>query len=181
MLIVKDTLQQTVGIKSERTLGNYLLYLNQTYLISTINRYSSKSRERTRGEKAYAIDVAFMDKRENAFSGENLGWRLETIVYLELRRKAGTDKDIYYYHDRSAEADFVVCDGNRALAVYQVSYDISNEKTKRREIRGCIAGAKATKCDKVYLITANESGLVEAGGYKIRIIPVWEWLVREEL
>lgn len=181
MLIVKDTLQQTVGIKSERTLGNYLLYLNQTYLISTINRYSSKSRERTRGEKAYAIDVAFMDKRENAFSGENLGWRLETIVYLELRRKAGTDKDIYYYQDRSAEADFVVCDGNRALAVYQVSYDISNEKTKRREIRGCIAGAKATKCDKVYLITANESGLVEAGGYKIRIIPVWEWLVREEL
>ena len=181
MLIVKETLQQTVGIKSERTLGNYLLYLNQTYLISTINRYSSKSRERTRGEKAYAIDVAFMDKRENAFSGENLGWRLETIVYLELRRKAGTDKDIYYYQDRSAEADFVVCDGNRALAVYQVSYDISNEKTKRREIRGCIAGAKATKCDKVYLITANESGLVEAGGYKIRIIPVWEWLVREEL
>lgn len=181
MLIVKDTLQQTVGIKSERTLGNYLLYLNQTYLISTINRYSSKSRERTRGEKAYAIDVAFMDKRENAFSGENLGWRLETIVYLELRRKAGTDKDIYYYQDRSAEADFVVCDGNRALAVYQVSYDISNEKTKRREIRGCITGAKATKCDKVYLITANESGLVEAGGYKIRIIPVWEWLVREEL
>ena len=37
-------------------------------------------------------DVAFMDKRENAFSGENLGWRLETIVYLELlRRKAVTE------------------------------------------------------------------------------------------
>ena len=179
---MKDTLQQTVGIKSERTLSNYLLYLNQTYLISTINKYSSKSRERTRCEKAYAIDVAFMDKRENAFSGENLGWRLETIVYLELlRRKAGNGEDIYYYQDRSAETDFVVCDGNRAIAVYQVCYDISKEKTRKREIRGCIAGAKATKCDKVYLITANESGLVEFDGYKIQIIPVWEWLVKDEI
>ena len=176
-LIVKDTLQNIIGIKSERTLGNYLMYLNQTYLISTISKYSSKSRERARNEKSYAIDVAFMDKRENAFSGENLGWRLETIVYLELlRRKAGTGNDIYYYQSRSAETDFVVCDGNKTLAVYQVSYDISNEKTRRREIKGCIAGAKATKCDNIYLITNHESETIEVAGYTIQVVPIWEWL-----
>ena len=181
-IIVKDALQDIMGIKSERTLGNYLLYLNQTYLISTINKYSSKSRERTRGEKVYAIDVAFMDKRENAFSGENLGWRLETIVYLELlRRKASTENDIYYFQSRSAEADFVVCDGNKTLAVYQVSYDISNEKTRKREIRGCIAAAKATKCTNLFLITDHESETIEEDGYTIHVIPVWEWLTRESL
>ena len=181
-IIVKDTLQQTIGIKSERTLGNYLMYLNQTYLVSTINKYSSKSRERTRGEKSYAIDVAFMDKRDNALSGENLGWRLETMVYLELlRRKAGTENDIYYFQGRSAEADFVVCDGNKALAVYQVSYDISNEKTRKREIRGCIAGAKATQCDNLFLITDHESETIEQDGYTIQVIPVWEWLTREDM
>lgn len=179
-LIVKDTLQNIIGIKSERTLGNYLMYLNQTYLISTISKYSSRSRERARNEKSYAIDVAFMDKRENAFSGENLGWRLETIVYLELlRRKAGTENDIYYYQGRSAEADFVVCDGNKTLAVYQVSYDISNEKTKKREIKGCIAGAKATKCDNLFLITDHESEIIEEDGYTIHVVPIWEWLTRE--
>ena len=178
-LIVKDALQNIIGIKSERTLGNYLMYLNQTYLISTISKYSSRSRERARNEKSYAIDVAFMDKRENAFSGENLGWRLETIVYLELlRRKAGTENDIYYYQGRSAEADFVVCDGNKTLAVYQVSYDISNEKTRKREIKGCIAGAKATKCDNIFLITDNESEVIEEDGYTIQIVPIWEWLTR---
>ena len=178
-LIVKDTLQKIIGIKSERTLGNYLMYLNQTYLISTISKYSSRSRERARNEKSYAIDVAFMDKRENAFSGENLGWRLETIVYLELlRRKAGTENDIYYYQGRSAEADFVVCDGNKTLAVYQVSYDISNEKTRKREIKGCIAGAKATKCDNIYLITDHESEIIEEDGYTIQVVPIWEWLTR---
>ena len=180
-LIVKETLQNIIGIKSERTLGNYLMYLNQTYLISTISKYSSRSRERARNEKSYAIDVAFMDKRENAFSGENLGWRLETIVYLELlRRKAVTENDIYYYQGRSAEADFVVCDGNKTLAVYQVSYDISNDKTRKREIKGCIAGAKATKCDNLFLITDHESEIIEEDGYTIQVIPIWEWLTREE-
>ena len=180
-LIVKETLQNIIGIKSERTLGNYLMYLNQTYLISTISKYSSRSRERARNEKSYTIDVAFMDKRENAFSGENLGWRLETIVYLELlRRKAGTENDIYYYQGRSAEADFVVCDGNKTLAVYQVSYDISNDKTRKREIKGCIAGAKATKCDNIFLITDHESEVIEEDGYSIQVVPIWEWLTREE-
>ena len=179
-LIVKDALQSIIGIKSERTLGNYLMYLNQTYLISTISKYSSRSRERSRNEKSYAIDVAFMDKRENAFSGENLGWRLETIVYLELlRRKAGTENDIYYYQGRSAEADFVVCDGNKTLAVYQVSYDISNEKTRKREVKGCIAGAKATKCDNLFLITDHESEVIEEDGYTIQVVPIWEWLTKD--
>ena len=179
-LIVKETLQNIIGIKSERTLGNYLMYLNQTYLISTISKYSARSRERARNEKSYAIDVAFMDKRENAFSGENLGWRLETIVYLELlRRKAGTENDIYYFQGRSAEADFVVCDGNKTLAVYQVSYDISNEKTRKREIKGCIAGAKATKCDNLFLITDHDSEIIEEDGHTIQVIPIWEWLTRE--
>ena len=180
-LIVKDTLQNIIGIKSERTLGNYLMYLNQTYLISTISKYSSTRRERARNEKSYAIDVAFMDKRENAFSGENLGRRLETIVYLELlRRKAGTENDIYYYQGRSAEADFVVCDGNKALAVYQVSYDISSDKTRKREIKGCFAGAKATKCHNIFLITDYESEIIEKDGYTIQVIPIWEWLTREK-
>lgn len=179
-LIAKDTLQKTIGIKSDKTLGNYLLYLNQTYLISILNKYSSKSRERTRGEKAYAIDVALMDKRENAFSGDNLGWRLETIVYLELlRRKAQSGNDIYYFQNRSAEADFVVCDGNKTQSIYQVSYDISNPKTRKREIRGCIAAAKATKCSNILLITDNESEIIEEEGYTIQVIPVWEWLVSE--
>ncbi len=179
-LIVKDALQNIIGIKSERTLGNYLMYLNQTYLISTISKYSSRSRERSRNEKSYAIDVAFMDKRENAFSGENLGWRLETIVYLELlRRKAGTENDIYYFQGRSAEADFVVCDSNKTLAVYQVSYDISNEKTRKREVKGCIAGAKATKCDNLFLITDHESEVIEEDGYTIQVVPIWEWLTKD--
>ena len=74
----------------------------------------------------------------------------------------------------------MVCDGNKTLAVYQVSYDISNDKTRKREIKGCIAGAKATKCDNLFLITDHESEVIEEDGYSIQVVPIWEWLTREE-
>ncbi len=176
--IVKDSLKEIFSLSSDHTIANYISYLSQAYLISTISKYSTKSRERIRAEKYYAIDVAFMDKRENAFSGDNLGWRMKTLVYLELlRRKRSTTEDIYYFKSQTAEADFVVCDGNRAQAIYQVSYDISSPKTRAREIRGCIAAAKATSCNTLYLITNYEKDTLVENGYTIHVLPVWEWLI----
>ena len=146
-IIVKDKLQEQFGFKSHHTLGNYLSYLAQTYLVCKVSKYSTKSRERSVAEKAYAIDVAFMNKRENALAGENLGWRLETIVYLELRRRIKKEEeDIYYFDNGNTEADFIVCNGNKATGVYQVSYNIENPKTRRREVNGAITAAKTTKC-----------------------------------
>ena len=58
--------------------------------------------------------------------------------------------------------------------------DISSDKTRKREIKGCIAGAKATKCDNLFLITDHESEIIEKDGYTIQVIPIWEWLTREQ-
>lgn len=179
-LIVKDTLQKIFGFKSHHTVGNYLSYLKQTYLISTISKYSGKSRQRTRNELYYPIDVAFMNNRQDAFSGENLGWRLETIVYLELRRRAkSVNQNIYYYDEGTSQADFIVCDGNRSLEVYQVTYSMEKEKTRKREIKGAVAGAKGTNCRKVFILTDHETETIEDDGYTIEVLPVWEWLLRQ--
>lgn len=179
-IIVKDKLQEQFGFKSHHTLGNYLSYLAQTYLVCKVSKYSTKSRERSVAEKAYAIDVAFMNKRENALAGENLGWRLETIVYLELRRQIKTEEeDIYYFDNGNTEADFIVCNGNKATGVYQVSYNIENPKTRRREVNGAITAAKTTKCSNVYILTDHQSETIVQNGIKIKAMPVWEWIVRE--
>ena len=165
-------------LMSIHTINNYISYLIQTYLISTISKYSTKSRQRVRNEKYYTIDVAFMDKRENAFSGKNLGWRLETLVYLELRRRYSEEEiDLYYYNRNRAEVDFVVCDGNKTVAIYQVSYDMSSEKTRNREISGCIAAAMATKCSNLFIITDHESADIEEKGYRIAIRPAYLWMI----
>lgn len=179
--IVKENLQKNFAVRSDHTVNKYLSYLTQTYLVSTLGKYSTKSKERIRNEKAYAIDVAFMDKRRDAFSGSNMGFRLETIVYLELRRRCSRQGlDLYYYNNGTSEADFVVCDGNKTQAVYQVTFSLKNEKTRRREIRGAVAGTKGTKSEKTYIITDHddEETLV-VNGYTIYVVPVWKWLIAE--
>ena len=178
-IIVKDKLQEQFGFKSHHTLGNYLSFLAQTYLICKVCKYSVKSKERSVAEKVYAIDVAFMNKCENALSGENLGWRLETVVYLELRRRIKIEEDIYYFDNRNAEADFVVCNGNRVVGIYQVSYDIDNLKTRRREIKGAVVASKNTKCKNVYILTDNQSETIVHDDITIKVMPVWEWIVRD--
>lgn len=179
--IMKETIQELFHFNSSHTVGNYLSYIEQTYLISLISKYSAKSRMRTRNTKYYAIDVAFMNQRKDAFSGDNLGFRLETIVYLELRRRAKyAHQDVYYFNTQRSECDFVVCDGNQTLAAYQVSYDITKTKTFNREINGCIAGAKGTNCKNLYLLTYNDSREpFVKDGHTIKIMPVWEWLLSE--
>lgn len=179
--IVKENLQKNFAVRSDHTVNKYLSYLTQTYLVSTLSKYSTKSKERIRNEKAYAIDVAFMDKRRDAFSGSNMGFRLETIVYLELRRRCSRQGlDLYYYNNGTSEADFVVCDGNKTQTVYQVTFSLENEKTRRREIRGAVAGTKGTNSEKTYIITDHddEETLV-VNGYTIYVVPVWKWLIAE--
>lgn len=179
--IVKENLQKNFAVKSDHTVNKYLSYLTQTYLVSTLSKYSTKSKERIRNEKAYAIDVAFMDKRQDAFSGPNMGFRLETIVYLELRRRCSRQGlDMYYYNNGTSEADFVVCDGNKTQAVYQVAFSLESEKTRSREIRGAVAGTKGTNSEKTYIITDHddEETLV-VNGYTIYVVPVWKWLIAE--
>lgn len=177
-VIVKDKLQKQFGFKSHHTLGNYLSYLTQTYLLCKVSKYSSKSKERSVVEKVYAIDVAFMNKRENAFAGDNLGWRLETVVYLELRRRIKTaEEDIYYFDNGNTEADFIVCSGSKVMGIYQVAYDIENPRTRRREINGAVAAAKHTKCSNVFILTDHHSETIVSNGIEIKAMPVWEWIV----
>lgn len=175
MIVVKD-LTQLFHFKSENTVKNYLNYLKQAYMLIGIQKYSPKSRQRVVQEKVYTVDVAMMDRRENAFAGKNLGFRLETIVAIHLIRKCKMEGcDVYYLNDRSGECDFVVCKGNRVMQAIQVSYDISAEKTRKREINGLLLAARQTGCDNLLLLTDHESNTLVESGHQIRIQPVYEW------
>ncbi|MBP5449206.1 MAG: ATP-binding protein [Spirochaetales bacterium] len=171
-------LQNLFSLKSVHTAENYALYYKNAYLFLGIQKYSQKSKFRVTNEKFYPVDVALMNRRENAFAGENLGWRLETLVLIELLRRTRQHfLDVYYYSDRSGEIDFVVCSQNRPLALYQVSYDISNPKTYKREINSLINGAKKLGCSDLYLITDHEYQDVTEKEYEIKIRPAYDWIV----
>lgn len=163
-------------LKSEHTVRNYVDYLKQAYMLIGVQKYSRKSKIRVSGEKVYAVDVAMMDRRDNALAGDNLGHRLETIVLIHLMRKCKMEGwDVYYLNERYGECDFVVCKGDKVMQAIQVSYDISADKTRKREINGLLLAAKNTGCTDLLLLTDHESGMTEDSGYGIKIQPVYEW------
>lgn len=177
-IVVSTDLANMFHFKSEHTAKNYVNYLKQAYILIGIPKYSQKSKQRTVQEKVYAVDVAMMDQRENAFAGENLGHRLETIVAIHLIRKCKTEGlDVYYLNDRSGECDFIVCKGNKIMQAIQVSYDISAEKTRKREINGLLLAARQTKCGNLLLLTDHESEDIEQNGCRIKVQPVYEWCI----
>lgn len=177
-VVSTSDLAEIFNFKSPHTVRNYVGYLKQAFVLTGIRKYSTKSKMRITQEKVYAVDVALMNQRENAFAGENLGWRLETVVLSHLIRKCRNDgMDVYYLTERSGECDFVVCDGNKAIQCIQVSYDISSEKVYKREVNGLLLANKQTGCENLLLLTDHEYRDIEKDGHRIAIRPAYEWCV----
>lgn len=110
----------------DKTCKKYTDYLRQAFLIQILTKHSFKSKNRIRNPKAHIVDPGFQNNRENSMAGENIGWRLENVVYIEILRRCAYDfRDVYYYkaNPRAKEVDFVVCD-NITLIAFSPTRDI---------------------------------------------------------
>ena len=139
-----------------------------------------KSKERITGEKAYVVDQGFVSNRGNSLLGENMGWRLENAVLMELlRRYCSAAEDIYYYKPstRQKEVDFVVCRQNVVLELIQVAYDISDSKTYRRETESLVQAATKLNCGNLWLICMDETRDVTINNQTIHIVNAIEWFL----
>ena len=148
-----------------------------------LTKHSFKSKNRIRSPKAYIIDPGFQNNRENSMAGENVGWRLENVVYIELLRRCAYDfRDIYYYkaNPRAKEVDFVVCDKDKALELIQVAYEIDTHKSWNRETTALLQASGPLHCDKLTLVAFSPTRDVEIDGKTIHIISAIDWLCRNE-
>jgi predicted AAA+ superfamily ATPase len=110
-------------------------------------------------------------------NGQNIGWKLENITYVELlRRNKPLFYDIFYYREQY-EIDFVVCEGNYVRELIQVSVDISSAKTYNREVSALCKAATDLKCNKLTLITMNDNRIIEENNHTIQVISIIDWLL----
>ncbi|NUJ98139.1 ATP-binding protein [Candidatus Gracilibacteria bacterium] len=111
------------------TIGNYINFLEKTYILHGVSRYDLKGKKILEGEKKYYLnDLAF----NNFFSSTydiGGGKKLENIVYNYLRQNGYT---IYIGNIGDLEVDFVAEKGKEILYI-QVAYIINNEDVFRRE------------------------------------------------
>lgn len=162
---------------SDHTAKNYYSYLKQAFLLVGVNRFSYKSPERVLNEKVYVVDTAFATDKEGALAPENLGWRLENVVLIELLRRTKPEfADIFYYKDRNSQVDFVIATNGKVQELIQVSYSIANPKTEQREIKGLKNASKALRCNKMTLITLDTEKTIVTDGEQIQVVSAANWL-----
>ncbi len=177
-----DSISQVLKI-TDQTAKKYVGYLRQAFLIQLLSKHSFKSKERIRNAKAYIVDCGLQNNRENSFAPENIGWRLENVVYIELLRRCSNDfLDIYYYKEspRSKEVDFVVCNQDKAVELIQVAYDIDSTKTFNRETSSLVKASTALRCDKLTLIAMTPTRDMVVEGKSIHVCSAIDWLLKIE-
>jgi hypothetical protein len=165
---------------SDHTIDTYCNYLQEAFLLLAVHKFSYKSKYRIRDKKIYVVDNAFISNRAGTFSPENIGWRLENAVFIELiHRAAKRFADVFYYRDRTFEVDFVVAKNGVVEELVQVCYDMSNEKTRKREINSLLQGARKFHSDMLTIITFAEQDVIIQDGYTIHVIPATQWLIQK--
>jgi len=163
------------GIKiGKNTLYEFLEYVQNIYLALTLQKYDNSLINKELGEKKiYSIDIGLNNATEFRFS-DDIGKSLENAVFLELKRK---EFDIYYYRTSKSECDFLIFDKNTISDVIQVTFDMSDENTKSREIKGLIEACKNFDLKSGTIINFDSEDELIENGIKIKIIPFYKWSI----
>ena len=157
---------------------NYLEYIENAYLIFRVPIFDwSLKKQNVNPKKVYCIDQGL----SNIVSfnvGQRIGDRLENIVFLELLRQGF---EIYYYKSTGDyEVDFVVKKNQHIVKMIQVSNNIDNAKTKKREIKALVKAStdipQAQKAELLLLVPDRDE-TIQLNGKQIIIKNVKEWLL----
>lgn len=160
-------------MKNATTISNYVAFLQDSYLVFMVNKYDvSLKKQIQNAKKGYLIDLGLL--RMLAFHHtEDNGRLLENLVFLELKRR---EKEIYY-HNQKKECDFVIKEKSKIVEAIQVSWSIENESSYDREVAGLLDAVNTYSLTEGLILTESMERELEVDGVKIRIKPVWKWML----
>ena len=157
-------------------LYDWLAWAQSIYLVRKLDVYSRSVRsEISIPGKYYVIDNGLRSAVIPLQSDDD-GKQLENTVYLELIRRKGHNAELSYFSG-SGECDFVVSEGDEVKRLIQVTWDMSDAETRKREFSGLLEAAKATGCRDLTIVTRDEEGEDIRDGLNVRIVPVCRFLL----
>jgi predicted AAA+ superfamily ATPase len=175
------TIKQTYPV-SKQTIFNYLQYLEDIFMFFPVKKYANSLKEQTKSfKKIYALDLGFHHIGGFEVIPSN-GHRLENAVYIELLQRASKNPMLEIYYDRQLkeqEVDFMVKEGSKWVALYQVCVNLSRETTFKREIRSLLLAKEKYHPQDIYIITEEEEEIPFPYPEEIHIIPFWKWALTE--
>jgi len=113
------------------TVEKFIDYLVESFVFYKVNRFDIKGKKQlATQEKYYIVDLGLLNVLVGRERTADRGHILENIVYLELLRRG---YKIWTGRLRNSEIDFTVKSPLGEIEYYQVSWEISNIETEKRE------------------------------------------------
>jgi len=162
-------MSKAIGL-SLSSIKEYLLYLEQAYLIYQLNFFSysiKTSLAIQKPRKIYCIDNGLRNAASFKFSSDE-GKLAENSIFMELKRR---NLDVYYWKGQR-EVDFVLRNRDNTLTGVNVTYtDVIDE----REIKSLLEFKEyfQERVSGLILLTRN----VERSEDGITYVPIWKWLL----
>ncbi len=173
-------LKNVFGFKSVHTAQNYFSFLEESYLVLQIEKFSFKAKEKSIApRKVYAIDTGLIKSLAGRGSVD-MGRLYENLVAVELFRRMSREPDleIYYWQDYSGkEVDFVLKKGASVVELIQVCLDLEDYNVRAREFKSLVRAGRELKCSEMLVITSERNGIEKFRGKTIRLVPLWQWLL----
>lgn len=168
-------ISEMTEIKNISTIKNYLEYLKNSFLFYSVPIYSfSIKKQIYNPDKIYVCDLGIYNEIGFKFS-QNQGKILENFVFLELQRRYPR---VYYSKDNnSKEIDFVISQKNKVNLLIQSCFDLSDSKTKKREVTSLLKGMDKYNLKKGYVFTDDYELEENYPQGKICFIPAWKYFL----
>lgn len=176
-----NKISKALQIRSPNTTRQYLKYLENAFLVFSINRFSYKVREQLSTlKKIYVIDNGFIQSL-SLNPSEDKGKLLENIVAVELKRRGRLeDFELFYWDEPGYECDFVIRKAKKFILACQVCFEL-NLNNRNREIAGLNGALNYFGLKNGLLLTDNQEEIIKENGLTINIIPAWKWLLQREI
>lgn len=149
-----------------------------SFMFYKVNKWSkSFINETSRLPKYYFIDNGMRNSLLMPQSDDD-GKLLENAVYMHLRRHLDPMRKITYYSEES-ECDFVVQHDESIELLIQVCWEINDNNTLNRELRGLNMASKRTNCTNCLIITMEDETSVTVDNTPVKVVPAWKWLMKD--
>ena len=170
-----NSIKTTLNLGNSITVKEYISYLSNSYLFFELPKFDFSLRKSLNApKKIYLIDTVFNKITGFNFSS-NAGKNLENVVFIELKRRKN---ELYYFSEKN-ECDFIIKDGAKISRAIQVCYEF-NKENGEREIRGLLEALEKFKLKEGFIITYDQEEEFKQGEKRVKIVPIWKWLLEKE-
>ena len=173
---LRNELSSIVRTKvSPNQVVDLLNFFDESHITFRIPVFSHRIKDRNLyPKKVYCEDSGLVNAVRPKHM-ETFGRLYENAVACELLRE---DKEVFYWKDPSGcEADFLIFEGQRVKDIINVSFDVSDPLTMKRELRGLEKAMDEFGLKGATVVTAEFEGVKTIHGKKVKFIPLWKWLL----